>query len=269
MLLNKKLLAISCLSMFIAAPVFAEEVMQNEEVSPAEAEKAGLSGNLSLTSNYVYRGISQTAGNPTLQGGIDYAFENHFYIGAWASGVSFYRNLNTETAGAEGAANSKYELDTYAGYKNHVGDVGYDVGYLRYNFPGTYPATKADTDELYGELKYKFIAAKYSYSLGNTFANPRTRGTNYFELNALYKFEAAGVSIGAHYGKQTFKGLGAVNARGESFSYSDYKFSITKEFMESYEASLAYTKTNATAAYTILGRDLGRGAVIATVTRLF
>jgi uncharacterized protein (TIGR02001 family) len=269
MLLKKKILAISCLALFATAPVYAEEVMLSEEVSPAVAEKMGLSGDMTLTNNYVYRGISQTSGNATLQGGINYAFENSFYIGAWASGASIFRDLYTETAGVEGAANSRYELDTYAGYKNHVGDVGYDVGYLRYNFPGSYAGTKANTDEIYGELKYKFVAAKYSYSLGNTFANPQTRGTNYFELNALYKIESAGVALGAHYGKQSYKGVGAVNARGESFSYSDYKLSVTKELMEKYELSLAYSKTNATPAYTMLGRNLGKGAFIVSVTRLF
>ena len=172
MLLNKKILAISCLAMIVAAPAFAEEVMLDEEVTADVAEKAGLSGNLSLTSNYVYRGITQTAGKPTVQGGIDYDFENKLYIGAWASGASIFRNLFAETGGAEGASNSTYELDTYVGYRNRIGNVGYDVGYLRYNFPGNYPGTRADTDELYGELKYKFISAKYSYSLGNT---PSTR----------------------------------------------------------------------------------------------
>jgi uncharacterized protein (TIGR02001 family) len=269
MLLNKKILAISCLAMIVAAPTFAEEVMLEEEVTSALAEKTGLSGNVTLISNYVYRGISQTAGSATPQGGVDYAFENNFYIGAWTSGVSIFRNLYTQTGGVEGAPNSRYELDTYAGYKNHVGNIGYDIGYLRYNFPGNYPGTKADTDEIYGELKYKIIAAKYSYSLGNTFANPQTRSTNYFELNALYPVESAGVALGAHYGKQTYKGVGAINANGESFSYSDYKLSVTKEFMEKYEVSLAYSKTNATAAYTALGRNLGKGAFIASVTRVF
>lgn len=269
MKLNKKLLAAGCLALFVSAPVFAEEVMLSEEVTSDLTEKTGLSGDLTLTSNYIYRGISQTAGGATPQGGVDYAFENHFYIGAWASGVSFFRNLYTEKQGAEGAANSRYELDTYAGYKNRIGDIGYDVGYLRYNFPGTYPATKADTDEVFGELKYKIIAAKYSYSLGNTFANANTRGTNYFELNALYRLESAGVALGAHYGKQTYKGTGAFNALGDSFSYSDYKLSVTKEFMEKYELSLAYSNTNATAAYTMLGRNLGKGALVAAVTRVF
>lgn len=271
MLMKKKILVASCLSLFAIAPAFAEEVMLSEEITPEASEKSGLSGDLTLTSNYIYRGVTQTAGSPTIQGGIDYVHSSNFYIGAWASGASIFRDLNTATAGAEGAPNSRFELDTYFGYKNAINkDLGYDLGYLRYNFPGSYPAgaTKADTDELYAALSYKWITAKYSYSLGNTFANANTTGTNYLEIEATYHIEPMGLALGAHYGKQTFKGTGAI-LLGDSLSYSDYKLSVTKELAEKYELSLAYTSTNATAAYTTLGRQLGKSAVTVSLTRLF
>ncbi len=270
MSIKQNLLIASCLCLLSAFPAFAEEVMLTEEIPSELKAEPGLSGDMTLTSNYIYRGITQTAGKPTIQGGIDYVHSSHFYIGAWASGVSIFRNLYTEKGGLEGAANSRYELDTYFGYRNNLGKGwGYDVGFLRYNFPGSYPATKADTNELYGAVHYRWLQAKYSYSLGSTFANPQTRGTDYLELNAVYHIEPAGMALSAHYGKQNFKGTGAITAAGDSLSYSDYRLSATKEIAEKYELSLAYSSTNATAAYTSLGRQLGKSAFVASVTRLF
>ena len=47
------------------------------------------STNVTLTTNYLYRGISQTGGKPAVQGGFDYANANGLYIGAWGSSISW------------------------------------------------------------------------------------------------------------------------------------------------------------------------------------
>ena len=48
---------------------------------------ASVSANVTLTSDYVWRGLGQTAGNPAIQGGFDYASDGGFYAGIWASNV--------------------------------------------------------------------------------------------------------------------------------------------------------------------------------------
>jgi hypothetical protein len=48
---------------------------------------AGISGNITLTSDYIWRGVSQTTGDPALQGGVAYSHENGFYAGVWGSNV--------------------------------------------------------------------------------------------------------------------------------------------------------------------------------------
>jgi len=103
-----------------------------------------------------------------------------------------------------------WSLDTYAGYKNSFAeDFSYDVGFIRYNYPGTYtpPATyaKADTSEVYGAIGYKWIFAKYSYALGQFLTVPGASGTSYLEVNASYPVNDTGITLGAHYGKQTYK----------------------------------------------------------------
>jgi uncharacterized protein (TIGR02001 family) len=72
--------------------------------------QAQLTGNLGLTSDYRFRGVSQTQNAPAVQGGIDYAHSSGLYIGNWNSSVS----SQVYTAGAG------VENDLYAGYKKEV-----------------------------------------------------------------------------------------------------------------------------------------------------
>ena len=111
------------------------------------------SANVAIVSNYLYRGISQTGANPALQGGFDLAHKSGAYIGVWSSSISFLGDSSTATsAGAE--------FDTYLGYKGQAGKLAYDVGFLRYNYPGDYGTNiKADTNEYYVAATYSIVTA--------------------------------------------------------------------------------------------------------------
>src|ERR1039458_2833790 len=126
----------------------------------APAPTPAVTANVALVTNYLYRGISQTGAKPAIQGGFDYAHASGFYAGVWGSSISWLSDAYTASANANapaaanaGANNAGLELDTYFGFKNNFAtDYSYDVGFLRYNYPGTYAvgATKADTNEIYG-----------------------------------------------------------------------------------------------------------------------
>lgn len=239
-----------------------------EDAAPA-APASPFSTNVSLTTNYLYRGISQTGGKPAIQGGFDYAGASGLYIGAWGSNISWISD-----AGA--ATNASLELDTYGGYRASAGPVAYDVGFLRYNYPGTYTATavKADTNEIYGAVTYSIVTVKYSYSLGDTFGVPDAKGTSYIDLSAAYPIGDTGYTLGAHWGKQSYKGsTAAYNASIATGTptYSDYKLSVTKDLGTGYSASLTYSKTNATSGgfYTVNGKDLGKGVAVVALSRTF
>ncbi len=58
-------------------------------LASASIAQAEITGNASVVSDYNWRGITQTAGDPAIQGGIDYAHESGFYAGAWGSNVDF------------------------------------------------------------------------------------------------------------------------------------------------------------------------------------
>jgi len=228
-----------------------------------------ITANVSLTSNYLYRGITQTGAKPAIQGGFDYLHASGIYAGVWGSNISWL-----EDSGVASAAS--FELDTYAGLKGGLAEgFSYDAGFLRYNYPGRYPsgATKPDTNEIYGALSWKWLTAKYSRSISNLFGVTNSRGSSYIDLSASYTLEEPGITLGAHYGKQTFSGAG-----NGALTYSDYKLSVSKDF-SGYGVGLAYSSTNTKKGlgevWNIAGLpdgssiDLGKSAVVVSVAHSF
>lgn len=270
-MLKTKLLAIALGAAF-ALPAMADD-------APAAPAASPLTSNVALVSNYLYRGISQTGANPAIQGGFDYLHTSGFYAGAWGSSISWISDMGM-------ASNAGLELDTYFGLKNSFAtDYSYDVGFLRYNYPASYPTpmttiigttqfAKADTNEVYGLIGWKWLTAKYSYSLGDTFGVPNAVGTSYIDLSASYPIADTGITLGAHYGKQTYQGSTATalaNA-GTTPTYSDYKLSVSKDF-SGYAVGLTYSSTNAATGtgqfYNVKNNDLGKSTAVLSVTHSF
>jgi uncharacterized protein (TIGR02001 family) len=252
---TKSRLLLAVLGALLALPVLADE-----NASPTTA-------NVSMTGNYVYRGISRSGGKPAIQGGFDYAVENGFYIGAWSSSASWVSDKSLAT-------NASLELDAYTGIKNSFAtDYTYDIGFLRYTFPGTYtPAvTRPDTNELYGALAYKWASVKYSYSMSNTFGVIQARGSNYLDVSLNYPVPDSTFTLIAHYGKQNYLGPNAGTGIG-TLSYKDYKLGFNKD-MGGFVLGVAYTRTNtdkgAGSAYNVQGNDLGRGTTVLSLSRTF
>ena len=103
--------------------------------APTALAEGEFSGNVALTTDYVWRGVSQNSENPAVQGGFDYA-NGAFYAGTWASIVDF------------GGANM--ELDLYGGFAGETdAGLGWDVGVIGYLYPD---ADDLDFVEFYGGL---------------------------------------------------------------------------------------------------------------------
>lgn len=269
-MLNKKLLNTLVLAA-LAVPTLA----MAEEAAPASPHT--VTGNVGLVSDYIFRGIAQTSHNPAIQGGFDYAHASGFYAGVWGSNVSWIQDGGNILAGS---GNATMELDTYLGFKNSFNeDFTYDAGFIRYNYLGKYtpaanawiPGTslaKADTNEVYGAIGYKWFTAKYSYGVGSFLAVPGATGTNYIELNGSYPVTDTGITLAAHVGKQTYKGLTAtmMNAAGLTPNATDYKLSVSKDF-SGYVLGLAYTSTNASPVWTLpIGGKWGKGTAALSLT---
>jgi len=266
---SKLLTSMILVALAVPSVAMAEdaEVTKHKEGIHVVPESAhSFTANVGLVTDYIFRGIAQTSHNAAIQGGIDYAHSSGFYAGVWGSNVSWIADSG---AIAAGSGNSTMELDTYLGFKNSFAeDFSYDVGFVRYNYLGKYaPAAglaKADTDEIYGAIGYKWITAKYSYALGQFLTVPGAKGTNYIELNASVPLAETGITVAAHVGKQTFK-----PATAAIYTYTDYKLGISKDF-SGYVLGLAYSSTNAGPAWTYAtGGNWGKGVAALSLTHSF
>ena len=235
----------------------------------ASTAQAGTTGTLSLTSDYVFRGVSQTNQEPALQGGLEYAAESGAYIGAWGSNVSWLSDLSSTAA----PISSSLELDVYGGYRGKFSDsVSFDVGALYYWYPGDFPSgfNSADTLEVYAGISVAAsekitLGAKYSVSATDLFGYVDSSGSGYLDLSANFVV-AEGWTLGAHAGKQWIEGSG-----NGPFEYADWKLGITKAFDSGFSVGLAYTGTDADdALYTNpYGNKIARDTVALTVTKAF
>lgn len=236
-----------------------------------------VTGNVSLNTDYRFRGISQTFGKPALQGGFDYSHASGLYAGTWASNV--YGGATQQTLG-QSYNQGNLEIDFYGGYKfEPIKDINADLGVLFYVYPGAkYPVptqNKYSNTELYGSLGYKWFTAKYSHSITDYFGiNNNTVGSgntavtggcgiesNLTGANAVIPttncaginkggskgsgyldlgaaFELGnGFNLGLHYGKVSVKNYGL-------FNYSDTKVSLSKDWV-GFTWTAAFIGTNA------------------------
>ena len=91
---------------------------------------ADLSANAAVTSNYIWRGVTQSNDSAAGQGGIDYGNDSGFYAGTWVSNVDFSGDFGVGYENGTG-----YEMDVYAGFAGEAGSVGYDLGVITYQYP--------------------------------------------------------------------------------------------------------------------------------------
>ncbi len=114
-----------------------------QEAEVVEEAESPISWSVAATSDYVFRGASQTDEGPALQAGLTYTAPAGFYVGAWASNVDF------------GSGGPNVELDTYIGYNTDLGDefVNLDVMLNRYNYLGGNGSDLA-YNELIGKLTF-------------------------------------------------------------------------------------------------------------------
>lgn len=138
-----------------------------------------LSGSLTRTSDYVFRGISQTDEDPTLQAGVKLSHRSGLYASLWGSHVEY-----GETIGADA------EIDYVIGWSGDVADgLAVDVNLTRYEYLGTSDEVDLDYSELIGMLTWK---SNYWFQLGysnDVFASGRS-GT-YVQLGTRWLFADA------------------------------------------------------------------------------
>ncbi|MGF1648827.1 MAG: TorF family putative porin [Hyphomicrobiaceae bacterium] len=157
--------------------------------------------NIGATSDYVFRGISQSAEDPALQGGLDVEY-GIFYAGLWASTIDF-------------GTGTRAEVDFYAGLKPKLGPVEFDLGVIYYAYPGSFAGPELD----YVEFKAGASTTLHMVSLGATaFYSPEYTAKSgpawTFEGTAGVELPAFGPvtpSISALVGTTQFEDAGPVD----------------------------------------------------------
>jgi uncharacterized protein (TIGR02001 family) len=238
-----------------------------------------LSFNVGATTDYRYRGISQSRLKPAVQGGLDLSLKNGIYVGAWASTISWIKDAGAPTLANVNTGSSPLELDLYGGYKGTAGAVSYDVGALQYFYPGNKyanipDAANANTLELYGAVTVGPVTAKYSHALSNLFgfknATNNSKGSGYLDLSANFDL-GDGWSVVPHYGRQEVKKFG-------DYSYSDYALTVNKD-IDGLVLSAAIVGTDAktdfagnlnSLAYASPGgKNLGKSGLVLSIKKNF
>jgi hypothetical protein len=272
----------SVLSAAVCAALAVPTLATAETPSP-------VTGNMTIASDYRFRGISQTYRGPAIQGGIDYAHPSGFYIGNW----------NSNVASQQFPAGSGIEMDFYGGWKKSFGDFGLDVGYIYYFYPraewnstvgSTAGSAKFDNQELYLGGSWKWLSAKLFFALDDYFGLNReqafggffvdrntgaaldptgtrgdSKGTTYLDFAATYpvtdKFSVVG-----HYGVLNVKNYSELD-------YKDWKLGVTYD-LRGWVLGAAYVDTDAKSEWYYAGgskgvKDTGNGTLVFSISKTF
>ncbi|MCK9473847.1 TorF family putative porin [Sulfurimonas sp.] len=188
----------------IATMAFAEE--KSSDIS--------ISANMSITSNYVWRGMTQSHNSAAVQGGVDLDYKD-LYAGVWGSNVDFSDDKNS------------LEADIYAGYASELEGVGFDIGVIQYIYPNM--SDEYNFAEAYFGLSKEWekfgLSAKYSLGIETDDLDPE----DYWEVGASVKLPYD-IGLAASYGD--YDNIG-----------TNYLVRLNKSF-EKFDLSVAYIDFN-------------------------
>jgi uncharacterized protein (TIGR02001 family) len=198
----------------------------------AQAEWSA-SGNVALTSDYKFRGISQSNEDATVQGGLDLEHSSGFYLGTWASGVDFGDSNDSGSFGT-------MEIDYYAGYGSDIGDsdFSYDVGVMYYAYPGDTVDPEGDYVEIYGSVGWNDLTVGVNYS-DDYYAETDKFTYVYAGYSFALPYE---IALDLHVGYNMLEEDGGFLTSDED-AYTDYSVGVTKSFL-GVDFTVAYVGTD-------------------------
>lgn len=202
---------------------------------PAQAQdkKLSLSGSATLTTDYVFRGVSQTQGNPAVQGEFDATY-GIFYAGIWSSSLDFGGN-------GAGQQLAPLEIDYYAGITPSWQGIDFDIAGLYYTYPGAYdPGGNFDYFELKTAASHKF-GNSVTLGIANYWSPEffgETGDADALELNGSYDFANKwwifSPSLSGLIGWQWTS----------SYDYTYWNVGLTLGFMDNWSVDVRYWDTD-------------------------
>lgn len=225
---------ISSIAAILACTVFTQA---NAAQDLGDHFPGEISANVTLASDYVFRGLSQTSEQPAIQGGFDYNADISegvgLYLGTWASNVNY----------ADGDEAS-IEIDYYGGITYEVQNIGIDLGAIYYTYPGAEGNFDYDFLELQAALTYAFGGASITGSINYSpdYYAVNTDDAFYYKLGTEIPLPTPyGISLDAHLGHQTVDL--AMNGAGLVDNVTDWSVGLNVPF-KTLDFRVSYTDTN-------------------------
>lgn len=195
----------------------------------SQAALAEVSANIGATSNYLWRGVTQSGDSASVSGGIDYAGDSGFYAGTWVGSLS-------EGAGAE--------TDFYLGFGGETDSFAYDVGYIYYAY------TDLDDGD-FGEVYFNGSVGNFGFGVAYTVNSQVDTGSAFDTGDLYYSVSYGGIDLGNEFelgltaGMYTFDADSSTNELNYShfqadISKGDFAFSISKAAEESGDDDLKF-----------------------------
>lgn len=160
---------------------------------------AEVSGTVGVSNMYFWRGQDISNGGAQVFGSLDYAHSTGLYAGIWGSS-------ETDTT----------EYDLYAGYAGSVGEFGYDIAYVDYNYPND---TDSDLQEVILSLGYAGFSAAGYFGVGDYGRGDDSEDNkdNYFTVG--YSYDKYGITVGTW----------DIDADDANYTHVDLSYALTDE----------------------------------------
>ena len=219
----------------------------------ADAPAYAATANIALTSDYVFRALTQTWGGPAVQGGADLNWTNGFALGFWGSGIS-----------DDSYPGASLELDVYANYGRTINDDwSWRAGLYGYLYPrgnldeAGLPSRSFDTLEANAALTWKWLSVKYSRALTDYFGidteqgyRDDSRGTGYLQIDAAIPLDARwSLALHASRTDVTTRLAAALVSGATDPDYIDVGATLKYQFHPRWSASLGATHADNGAFY--------------------
>jgi uncharacterized protein (TIGR02001 family) len=219
----------------MVAPALAED--KKDDGIPGD-----LTFSLSLTSDYTFRGISQTDSGPAIQGTVDYAYMFRDEIGVYAG--LFGSNVDFDETSGPGVNRASAEFDLYGGIKGTISGVTWQLGYIYYAYPGAHPASNFDYDyqEIVVKIGYDFDFMAVTAGVNYAWDYFSETGTGVYwnaDVTVPLPFLPLETKALAHIGRQTIDD----NARFGAPDYTDWMLGLSTTY-KGFTLTAAYVDTN-------------------------
>jgi len=205
------------------------------------------SASLDLTSDYVWRGVSQTMEGPAIQASLDWSHDSGLYVGLWATNVDFGRP----------GEKASLEIDYYGGYSGEINGIGYDIGYNYYSYPSD--QSNSNFGEFYASLSHDIGPASATVGVywGNN--NPGGVGDSwypYLDIEAPIPLNGpVGLSVAGHIARYSFN---------NSADYTEWSLGVTASVF-SIDMTVAWHDTDLSRADLGGNNDVANGRVVFTL----